>query len=282
MTTGSTNFSLGGLYIQNNNILLFRDPDVAKLYADVFDAAFPKATGFSAKPIASRWFEKELPDAGTYRFCFSPHKKASLSMQPLADAINGAKKSVFYAIAFRSAQSGPADKALDALDPEKLLVMGVANMAGKPKSNTLMVQLPGRGPVPFGPAALTKNLPEPFKSEWTGGGGIHMHHKFVLCDFNGDKPVVFTGSSNLAAGGEQGNGDNLIEIRDPKVVVAYAVQAVSIFDHYGFRNRMKKAEKNPKARDLSEPPAAGKPAWWEPSFTPGEYKCRDRELFSSL
>jgi len=74
----------------------------------------------------------------------------------------------------------------------------------------------------------------------------------------------------------------LIEIRDPKVVVAYAVQAVSIFDHYGFRNRMKKAEKNPKARDLSEPPAAGKPAWWEPSFTPGEYKCRDRELFSSL
>lgn len=282
VTTGSTNFSLGGLYIQNNNILLFRDPDVAKLYADVFDAAFPKATGFSAKPIASRWFEKELPDAGTYRFCFSPHKKASLSMQPLADAINGAKKSVFYAIAFRSAQSGPADKALDALDPEKLLVMGVANMAGKPKSNTLMVQLPGRGPVPFGPAALTKNLPEPFKSEWTGGGGIHMHHKFVLCDFNGDKPVVFTGSSNLAAGGEQGNGDNLIEIRDPKVVVAYAVQAVSIFDHYGFRNRMKKAEKNPKARDLSEPPAAGKPAWWEPSFTPGEYKCRDRELFSSL
>jgi hypothetical protein len=281
VTTGSTNFSLGGLYIQNNSILLFRDPDVAKLYADVFDAAFPKATGFSSKPIATQWFEKSLPDAGTYRFCFSPHKKASLSMQPLADAINGAKKSVFYAIAFRSAQSGPADKALDALDPDKLLVMGVANMAGKPKSNTLMVQLPGRGPVPFGPAALTKNLPEPFKSEWTGGGGIHMHHKFVVCDFNGEKPVVFTGSSNLAAGGEQGNGDNLIEIRDPKVVVAYAVQAVSIFDHYGFRNRMKKAETNPKARDLSEPPAAGKPSWWEPSFTPGEYKCRDRELFSA-
>ena len=59
-----------------------------------------------------------------------------------------------------------------------------------------------------------------------------MHHKFVVCDFNGAKPVVFTGSSNMAAGGEQGNGDNLIEIRDPKVVIAYAVQVVSIFDHY--------------------------------------------------
>jgi PLD-like domain len=282
VSTGSTNFSLGGLYIQNNNVLLFRDNDIAKLYADVFEAAFPKATGFSGKPVATQWFEKVLPDAGTYRFCFSPHKKKStLSMKPLADAINGAKKSVFYAIAFRGAESGLADKALDDLDPEKLLVMGVANMPGKPKSNTLMVQLPGRGPVPFGPASLTKNLPEPFKSEWTGGGGIHMHHKFVVCDFNGDKPVVFTGSSNLAQGGEEGNGDNLIEIRDPKVVVAYAVQAVSIFDHYGFRNRMKKAEKNPPARDLDEPPAAGKPAWWAANFAAGDIKFRDRELFAA-
>jgi PLD-like domain len=280
VSTGSTNFSLGGLYIQNNNVLLFRDADIAKLYADVFDTAFPKATGFSGKPVAVKWFEKALPDAGTYRFCFSPHKKATLSMQPVADAIEGAKKSVFYAIAFRSAQSGPADKALDALDPKKMLVMGVANMAGKPKSQTLLVQLPGRGPIPLGPAALTKNLPEPFKSEWSGGGGIHMHHKFVICDFNGDSPVAYTGSSNLAGGGEEGNGDNLIEIRDPKVVNAYAVQAVSIFDHYGFRNRMKNAKTKPEARDLSEPPKPGKPAWWEPSFQPDNYKCRDRILFA--
>jgi len=95
VATGSTNFSLGGLYIQNNNVLLFRDADVASFYANVFAAAFPNATGFSAKPIAKQWFEKTLPHAGTYRFCFSPHKKAALSMDPLAEAIEGAKKSVF-------------------------------------------------------------------------------------------------------------------------------------------------------------------------------------------
>src|SRR6516165_7029120 len=61
-----------------------------------------------------------------------------------------------------------------------------------------------------------------FKTEWKGGGGIHTHHNFVVCDFNHPvprKPVVFTGWSNMAAGGEQGNGDNLIEIRNPNVVV---------------------------------------------------------------
>lgn len=50
-------------------------------------------------------------------------------MDPLAEAIEGAKKSVFYAIAFRGAQTGPADAALDVLDLKKMLVMGVANMA---------------------------------------------------------------------------------------------------------------------------------------------------------
>ena len=283
VSTGSTNFSLGGLYIQNNNVLLFRDDDIAQHYADVFDAAFPAPTGFNAKPVATHWFEKAGPEAGTYRFCFSPHKDPSLSMKPIADAVNGAEKSVFYAIAFRGAETGPADIALDALDPQKLLVMGVADKPGKPDSKTVMVQLPGRGPVPFGPAALEKNLPEPFKSEWKGGSGIHMHHKFVVCDFNHvdpAKPVVFTGSSNMAAGGEKGNGDNLIEIHDPKVVVAYAVQAVSIFDHYGFRNRMKRAEDKPEARDLREPPAQGEDPWWTPSFQPGDIKCRDRKLFS--
>src|SRR5262249_1872661 len=97
---------------------------------------------------------------------------------------------------------------------------------------------------------------------------------------NGDNPVVFTGSSNLAAGGEEGNGDNLIEIRDPKVVIAYAVQAVSIFNHNGFRNRMKKAKTKPVARDLAEPPKPGRPVGWKASFDLDTYKCRDRLLFA--
>jgi len=118
----------------------------------------------------------------------------------------------------------------------------------------------------FGPAVLGQHLPEPFKSEWSGGNGIRMHHKFVICDFNGKNPVAYSGSSNLAAGGEHQNGDNLIEIRDPKVVTAYAVEAIRIFDHYDFRNRMKNAKKNPQAFDLAEPPTGKQKAWWAPSL----------------
>jgi phosphatidylserine/phosphatidylglycerophosphate/cardiolipin synthase-like enzyme len=158
------------------------------------------------------------------------------------------------------------------------------NGAAKPKrdTTTTIVQLPGRGRVPLPPAALTADLPPPFHAEWSGGSGVRMHHKFVICDFNGNNPVVFTGSSNLATGGEQGNGDNLIEIRDPKVVVAYAVQAVSIFDHYAFRVRMKGAKKKPEAMDLFEPPVNGEKPWWDAAFGGDPGKTGDRELFSQV
>ena len=309
VVTGSTNFALRGLYIQNNNALLFRDEEIAKFYADAFAAGFPEPTGYRKKDVATKWFEKKV-DTGTYRFCFSPHAKAELSMGPLAKAIGDAENSVLYAIAFRGAQTGPAAAAIDAIDTDKIHVMGVADKPGTAKktktaksskkgavkkskakksmaktepveSRTTMVQLPGRGAVPLSPAALKDKLPPPFHGEWPGGSGVRMHHKFVICDFNGKNPVVYTGSSNLASGGEEGNGDNLIEIRDPKVVVAYMVQALSIFDHYAFRVRMKESKTKPMAMDLAEPPARGQAAWWHSSFGGDSAKTRDRELFSA-
>jgi hypothetical protein len=280
--TGSTNYSLRGLYIQCNNALLFQDSEIAGWYHDDFEKAFPKPDGFKTSDVATKWFEKAVANAGTYRFCFSPHADAKLSMGPVADAVDSAKKSVFYAIAFRGAETGPADLALNKLNSSKLLVMGVADKPGKKGSGKTVVKLPGRGPRALKPAALGKHLPEPFKTEWSGGSGIRMHHKFVICDFNGADPVVYTGSSNLASGGEEKNGDNLIEIRDPKVVTAYAVEAVRIFDAYNFRDRMASAKKKPEALDLAEPPTGNTKAWWVPCFDTGDYKSRDRELFSSL
>lgn len=60
VATGSTNFSLGGLYIQNNNVLLFRDADVASFYANVFAAAFPNATGFFCQADREAMVRKEV------------------------------------------------------------------------------------------------------------------------------------------------------------------------------------------------------------------------------
>src|SRR5260370_41284050 len=83
--------------------------------------------------------------------------------------------------------------------------------------------------------------PMPFKAEWSGGQGIHEHHKFVVTDFSLPSAKVFTGSSNLSPSGEAGNGDNLVMIEDPRVATSYAIEALRGFDHLHFRTLMSDA-----------------------------------------
>lgn len=70
-----------------------------------------------------------------------------------------------------------------------------------------------------------------------------IHHKFVVVDFNGDNPAAFAGSSTLAKGGEEENGDNLLAFRDPQIASLYAVEAIKLIDHYRFRAAMQGASK---------------------------------------
>jgi hypothetical protein len=130
-------------------------------------------------------------------------------------------------------------------------------------------------------AALTKNVPEPFKKETDGGMGMHIHDKFVVVDFNGANPAVFTGSSNLAAGGEQANGDSLAMIEDGAIANMYAIEAIATFDHFHFRKVMQTATSN-DALGLWYPgkPNAPPTAWWKSYYDPKNIHMRDRLLFA--
>jgi hypothetical protein len=68
-----------------------------------------------------------------------------------------------------------------------------------------------------------------------------IHDKFVVTDFNGDNPLAFAGSSNLAAGGEADNGDNLVCFKDRDIATKYAIEAIQLIDHYRFRAAMQQA-----------------------------------------
>ena len=102
-----------------------------------------------------------------------------------------------------------------------------------------------------------------------------IHHKFVVVDFNDANPQVFTGSSNLAEGGEEQNGDNLLAIADPGVAARYAVEAVRLVDHYHFR--VAKQAATDAAPLVLQPDAA---RWWAPYYDPARIEYRERVLFS--
>lgn len=275
--TGSTNFSVRGLYVQANNVMLFTDSTVARLYADVFDAVFKNMKGFSGTPLAQKWFDLQAPSLPSFSVSFAPHQNADISLKKVADAIQGAQSSVLFAV-MNIGGGGAVLKQLRTLrDRKDLFFYGVVQSG----NGDLSVHKPGasRGSV-VDFEFLKSKVPGPFQSEYSGGKGQVIHHKFVVIDFNDTSPqatpCVFAGSSNLASGGETSNGDNLLIFTDPAIVTTYTIEAVRLFDHYQFRdawNRSTKKKPLELSKDRETP-------WWSDYYNPQKMKFHDRVLFS--
>jgi hypothetical protein len=140
-------------------------------------------------------------------------------------------------------------------------------------------------------------LPPPF-DQVPVPPGHEIHDKFVVCGFNGDDPVVYCGSSNLAPGGEQQNGDNLLAIHDADVATAFVIEALALVDHYNFLDRFTVPKGATAAKGQGPTPRVAKPPrskqqaavlakmfltttdkWAAPYFDPNDLHNMERELF---
>jgi len=259
-------------------------PQTSKYFAAAFDNAFSNKTStakFQRDKIASQY--NTISDAGNTALpksevALSPHADASVSLGPATTRIRAAKSSVLYAV---MQPTGGGD-----------VLSSLRTIAAKPTvfsygtvetASGLAVQ---RGDGAMGDVAdfayLKSKVPYPFTAEFDPGPGIHIHNKFIVIDFNGDNRAVFTGSSNLAEGGEKANGDSLIMIEDKALAEIYAIEALKIFDHYSFRDKMKSAT-DAKPLTLWYPGKQGDATpWWQSSYNPNDIKYRDRCLFAGI
>ncbi|HEV7843729.1 MAG TPA: phospholipase D-like domain-containing protein [Pyrinomonadaceae bacterium] len=271
--TGSANFSVRGLYVQANNILVFEDAQTAELYEEAFEQSFNDETKFSSSAIAEGWHDVEDPGLPRFSVCFSPHKTATISLQKVADAIKKASSSVIFAVMELSGGGTVMDELKTEAKEKNIFSYGMTQTAGGIK-----VYKPGHANAMIVPFAYLKGkVPPPFQDEYSGGAGMVIHDKFVVVDFNGTNPVVFTGSSNLASGGEEANGDNLIAIYDPSVATAYGIEAIRLVDHYHFRAAMKQTD---AAKPMLLQPKDAKEKWWQPYYDQDDILYRERMLFS--
>jgi phosphatidylserine/phosphatidylglycerophosphate/cardiolipin synthase-like enzyme len=271
--TGSANFSIRGLYVQANNVLVFDDTGTARLYEQAFNEAFDDMAGFEHADIAQKWFNINQPGLPSFSVCFSPHQTAAVSLDRVSQAIQQAGSSVLFAVMELGGGGPVLDQLRQLGNRTKIFSYGITqsekglNLYKPGQTNGVLVDF----------AFLAGKVPAPFRAEWSGGLGQVIHHKFVVVDFNDAHPVVFTGSSNLAEGGEQDNGDNLLAIYDPTVVTAYAVEAIRLVDHYHFRVAVKGAT---QAKPLQLTPADAPVKWWQPYYNPQRLKYHERLLFS--
>jgi phosphatidylserine/phosphatidylglycerophosphate/cardiolipin synthase-like enzyme len=274
---GSTNFAWRGLYVQNNNAIILTGENSVKVFQTAFNQYWESDSknDFGGSP-AAKWHPLEL-EGIDISIAFSPHSADNAILDSIGNDINTTQSSLFYSLAFLSQTSGPVRDALTrATLSDHIFVYGISDK----KTGGFKLLKPDGNFAPVNPSALSKNVPEPFKSEPTGGGGTRMHHKFVVIDFDQPTARVYMGSYNFSSTADLKNGENLLLIRNRKIAVAYMIEALRIFDHYHFRvaqNESKEARK--KLALKPAPQKAGDKPWWLEDYT-DERKIKDRLLFS--
>lgn len=254
--TGSTNFSVTGLYVNANHVLVFDDANVANEYEKVFAQSWQilkqfktpskkAAAAFSGTQFATNPFVVNFPALPSMSIRYSPHTAAdaTIILDAISKRIQGqssaANGSVLFAVMQLKGSNTPVYNTLNAIYGTKnIYSYGISDA---PDGTHLYAPGSTTGVLVSGKPGKT-TLPPPF-NQVPIPPGHEIHDKFVVCGLNGPDPVVYCGSSNLASGGEAANGDNLIEIHDQDVATVFAIEALLLVDHYNFLDRYKNAQK---------------------------------------
>jgi len=296
--TGSTNFSTNGLYVNANHVLIFTHKGIAKLYENIFTESFGKNNTDTVKKMKA--FKESESQATVFSFkkisgvkqmsiYFSPHNSTTATkiFADISKRISKARTDVLFAIMNDRSKSSILDAVYKQVQNTKIFTYGITDIGGKSEKRSIMLYKPhtSKGVRIAGKPGDYVLMP-PFEEE-AKIPGISIHHKFVVSDFKGPDPVVYCGSSNLAFGPEQSNGDNLLEIRDPDAVTVFAVEALRLVDHFHWRNVQAQAQKNKmKTKTKAGKQNAGKlflhdsseAKWVEKYFDKKDLRCKQREL----
>ncbi len=274
---GSTNFSWRGLFVQSNSALILQGETAVRPFVAAFEGYWSQTPASFGNSASAAWTDLGLVGIDA-RVAFSPHGSSNALLETIAgDIRDNVTSSLFFSLAFLYQTPGPILDAISKVsNSDDIFVYGISDR----KVGGLDLKMPSGNIAPVFPAALAKKVPEPFSEEPTGGGGIRMHHKFVVADFDQPTARVCLGSYNFSSPADLKNGENLLLIRDRRIAVSFAIEALRLCDHYHFRVAQQAAKKAKKEFVLARPPRKpGETPWWTEYYTAAR-KIRDRELFA--
>jgi phosphatidylserine/phosphatidylglycerophosphate/cardiolipin synthase-like enzyme len=204
---------------------------------------------------------------------FAPHKSkdAEMILNRVAQSINNASGSVFFSVMQIDRSGGPVMPALKNIQKNtSIFSYGISDQV-----DAVSLYKPGsRRGILVNAKSLSKVLPPPFKLE-ADYNAHKIHHKSIVTDFNTPQATVYFGSSNLALGGEQSNGDNLVCVKDQDIATVFAIEALRLVDHFHFR--AVKYDKKGKSKPLA---LKKNNKWAKAYYNPSDIRYIDRKLFA--
>ena len=282
--TGSTNFSIGGIYGHSNVVHICEKNDAAAKYLWLWNE-LSKNTPKSAD-AGLLVGETPLPNdplAQQITPIFSPRD----SLQALdwyAEQAKGAHDALFMTFAFgmnqrfQDAYGNGSAKLRYALmeamsGPTRTKEQRLANEAAIIKLRKMKANKFAIG------SRLGKGAFNHWLVEQLSGLNVHvryLHTKYMLVDPLGGNPLVVSGSANFSQASTTNNDENMLIIRgNPRVADIYLGEFMRLYRHFAFRDWL---TQHPEADEVQVGHLDETDQWWKRYFG-DSFESRQRSYF---
>jgi len=286
--TGSTNFSLGGIFGHSNVVHVVENQKTARAFLEYWEKLLPDPHKNELGPELSAAYElpEELPPKGITTV-FSPRASAD-ALDYYARLAGGAGEALFMTFAFgmdekfqliyKDGQAGlrmalmdkmvlpRQDKEKEEVERQKIIALR------KKKENRFAIG-----------ADLQLNSLDHWLAEKRHNlnpNVKYLHTKYLLVDPLGNDPIVVSGSANFSNASCTENDENMLVIRGNKRVAdIYFCEFMRLYAHYAFRDWLKsEIDKGHEVNPVEYLDEENK--WWKQWFG-DTARSRQRVYFSA-
>jgi len=248
--TGSTNFSMGGIFGHSNAVHVINDPAVAARYLKYWNelnkddhksVLGPELDGMCDVPVPP--VPAANPPKGTTAV-FSP-RSGTEALDYYAALAGRAEGGLFMTFAFGMNplfqdiyEKGKAALRFAVMEKAVLPRKDKVKQAAEEKRIIELRKMPENRFAIGGLIAL--NALEHWAAEKLSGQNVHvkfLHTKYMLVDPLGEDPVVVAGSANFSNASCDENDENMLVVRgDTRVADIYLGEFMRLYKHFAFRD----------------------------------------------
>jgi phosphatidylserine/phosphatidylglycerophosphate/cardiolipin synthase-like enzyme len=247
--SGSTNWTPGGLFSQvNNGIYIKNNPALAKHYINEWEALKEAESEYTQDLFDAN---EEAKEAGDIKVWFSPTENMG-DLNEAGKLMEKAENGILFLMFNPGPRNTLFNKVIELQKDEDLYIHGIINQdPGASVKNPLIFFHRGEQVKTDWNSILPKKINKAF-SFWypeSGSGFVTIHSKVIVIDPFGKNPVVITGSNNLGPKASGKNDENLLIIHNRRLAEEYAVNIMSVYEHYRWRYSL--FHKNTKFKGLT-------------------------------
>ena len=286
LLTGSTNFSIGGIYGHSNVVHICERNDVAERYLWLWNE-LRKNTAKSADVaiLAGKTPLPTDPLAKKITSIFSPRDNLN-ALDWYAGQASGAQDALFMTFAFgmnkrfqdayRNGTAKLRYALMEAMSgPTRAKEQRLANEAEIIKLRRMKANKFAIG------SRLGKGAFNRWLVEQLSGLNVnvrYLHTKYMLVDPLGANPLVVSGSANFSEASTTNNDENMLIIRgNPRVADIYLGEFMRLYRHFAFRDWLRQ---HPDADEVQVSHLDETDQWWKHYFG-DSFESRQRSYFAS-